>query len=769
MVATYLIGMPLLTAGMTLVPSARPTSIAPCPTSVMRSGVDLVLERDVEAGLLVVAGLVGEVERRELDARDEAEARRSAPSAPGSAPWLAARRSARGPMAVGTDAGSGCRRPARQADASRRSTTSAAAETRDRDGDGDTDDLHGHGSTVSGRRRGGARRGRRGGTARSPAARCVRSVANISGMSNSDPRARLMSTPRPRSAPAHSPTIAPTTASVTPTRMPAEDARQRRRDLERRQDLTAGRPQRRDRARAAGRRRTGSRPSSRPRPGRTRSASRSRPCRPAPARTTARSAGRGPGSAWPGRATRYGDSRRSTSALRARRVADESADPAPTAKPRATSPSVASSAAGSCRPPKRRRTSAQRRLPGGGRMNGGKPLDDHDRLPDRDERRASAPTIGSDRPSVMTAAASPRCRRISRAVARDDGRIEVVDRPRSGQLHGHVGDDPCPGAADRTTTRSATRMASAMLWVTSTIVGRGPLPEPEQLEVEALAAQRVERAERLVEQQHPGLEREGSGEGHPLALCRPTARPADWQSRSDRGATSSTSVGEPLGPPLRRPAGELEWVRDVVGGRPPRQQPRLLEHEPDPRVGLGDRVAVEGDGSAVGLGAARRSPAGASTCPQPLGPMRATIPPPGTSRSTPSSTGSRPPPRIGNARSTPSTWRRRRDELSRVRRQQVGRSGRIQAAVDVDTPGRRSRRSSGRGSSRRSMRVIAWMAERDVRAGADRRRPRGSPSRGRPSRGPPGRAPVNPVTSALIWFQRLAARRAAAHAHRGHA
>ncbi len=34
----YLIGMPWLTAGMTLVPSATPTSIAPWPTSVTRSG-----------------------------------------------------------------------------------------------------------------------------------------------------------------------------------------------------------------------------------------------------------------------------------------------------------------------------------------------------------------------------------------------------------------------------------------------------------------------------------------------------------------------------------------------------------------------------------------------------------------------------------------------------------------------------------------------------------------------------------------------------------
>jgi hypothetical protein len=34
----YLTGMPWLAAGMTLVPSPMPMSIAPCPTSVIRSG-----------------------------------------------------------------------------------------------------------------------------------------------------------------------------------------------------------------------------------------------------------------------------------------------------------------------------------------------------------------------------------------------------------------------------------------------------------------------------------------------------------------------------------------------------------------------------------------------------------------------------------------------------------------------------------------------------------------------------------------------------------
>ena len=80
-----------------------------------------------------------------------------------------------------------------------------------------------------------------------------------------------------------------------------------------------------------------------------------------------------------------------------------------------------------------------------------------------------------------------------------------------------------------------------MLWVTSTIVGAGTLPEPQQLEVEPLAAQRIERAERLVEQEHAGLERERPGQGDPLALP-PDSSAGRLPSRRGRGATSSVRL-----------------------------------------------------------------------------------------------------------------------------------------------------------------------------------------------------------------------------------
>ena len=50
MVAMYWTGMPWLAAGMTLVPSPIPTSMAPCADEGDQVRVDLVLELDLEPG-----------------------------------------------------------------------------------------------------------------------------------------------------------------------------------------------------------------------------------------------------------------------------------------------------------------------------------------------------------------------------------------------------------------------------------------------------------------------------------------------------------------------------------------------------------------------------------------------------------------------------------------------------------------------------------------------------------------------------------------------
>ena len=186
--------------------------------------VDLVLERHVEAGVRVVAGLLGEVELRELDARDVAEADRERRPARGRGDGAAGRgRCERGAAdAAPTADGDGpTRRPPQAATASgeapglsaasaaatagtrARWTSWAAMATRSSLADQPALDED-HDEVEAPR----------------PISASVSRAANMSGMSNREPRAMLIRTPRPCSPPAHSPTIAPMTASVTPTRMP---------------------------------------------------------------------------------------------------------------------------------------------------------------------------------------------------------------------------------------------------------------------------------------------------------------------------------------------------------------------------------------------------------------------------------------------------------------------------------------------------------------------------------------------------------------------
>ena len=62
-----------------------------------------------------------------------------------------------------------------------------------------------------------------------------------------------------------------------------------------------------------------------------------------------------------------------------------------------------------------------------------------------------------------------------------------------------------PGRGVITTTRSARKIASPMLCVTKTIVFAVSVQSAQQQEIHLVARQRVERAERLVHQQHAGI------------------------------------------------------------------------------------------------------------------------------------------------------------------------------------------------------------------------------------------------------------------------
>ncbi len=128
--------------------------------------------------------------------------------------------------------------------------------------------------------------------------------------------------------------------------------------------------------------------------------------------------------------------------------------------------------------------------------------------------------------------------------------------------------------------RSPSRMASAKSWVMKMIVRCSDLLQADQLVLHVAADQRVEGGERLVEEQHLGVERQGSGQAHPLLhatrkLLREVARP----------------IGEPnllehrhgQRPPLDLPdLLHLEAVGDVVDHPPMGEQTEVLEHHRHP-------------------------------------------------------------------------------------------------------------------------------------------------------------------------------------------
>ena len=120
-----------------------------------------------------------------------------------------------------------------------------------------------------------------------------------------------------------------------------------------------------------------------------------------------------------------------------------------------------------------------------------------------------------------------------------------------GRSTGDVGDDPArPRRQDDDPVGDEDRLGDA--------VGdhhdgrRRALPEPQELEVEPLAGQRVERAERLVEQEHLGLERERPGEGDPLA--RPAGQLGGASPRD--GRVEADELGERRQRVARRSAGQ---------------------------------------------------------------------------------------------------------------------------------------------------------------------------------------------------------------------
>ena len=169
--------------------------------------------------------------------------------------------------------------------------------------------------------------------------------------------------------------------------------------------------------------------------------------------------------------------------------------------------------------------------------------------------------------------------------------------PRTRQLHDDVGDhDGRPGREHDDPIGEEDGLGDA--------VGdqhdraADPLPEPQDLDVEALPGEGIEGTERLVEQEDRRLEGERSRDREPLThpageLARPRSRPVAQADQAQEVPRASLARG-------RAHAAHLEREGDVGEGRAPRQQAGLLEHEADPGIRSRDRATLDLDGAGCG-------------------------------------------------------------------------------------------------------------------------------------------------------------------------
>ena len=114
--------------------------------------------------------------------------------------------------------------------------------------------------------------------------------------------------------------------------------------------------------------------------------------------------------------------------------------------------------------------------------------------------------------------------------------------------------------------------------------------------------QRVERAERLVQQQQPGPADQGAGQRHALALA------ARQHGRPVAGAVGEADIGQRPRRRCRQPAPRA--MPTLSSTALPGQQARVLEQHPHARRQARERPAVEQDvarRSAVSRPASRRS------------------------------------------------------------------------------------------------------------------------------------------------------------------
>ena len=163
--------------------------------------------------------------------------------------------------------------------------------------------------------------------------------------------------------------------------------------------------------------------------------------------------------------------------------------------------------------------------------------------------------------------------------------------------------------------------------------------QPQELVLQPVADDRVDRAERLVHQQHRRVGGERAGHADPLALAagelvRVAARRSVAGSRPTSSSSSSTRARD-----LRfGPSRAARHGGDVGGDRLVREQPDLLDHVADPPAQLrpGRRAVTSSPSRKIRplVGSISRLIIfSVVDLPQPDGPTSTTISPAGTSRS----------------------------------------------------------------------------------------------------------------------------------------
>ena len=135
-----------------------------------------------------------------------------------------------------------------------------------------------------------------------------------------------------------------------------------------------------------------------------------------------------------------------------------------------------------------------------------------------------------------------------------------------------------PGLVPMITTRSARNNASATECVTSIVVIRLSPPDPLELDVHVAPCDRIQSAERFVEQQYLGVECQRAGDGDALAhtagkLLWPSigeiCEPNEFEQPSDLGVVHGVT-------------GDMERKLQIGAHIEPGQQCMFLEGDADP-------------------------------------------------------------------------------------------------------------------------------------------------------------------------------------------